>query len=215
MLDEDPAIEPDPAPDPENGTPEEVDYAAKYKALQPEYTRATQEVAQSRQELEHWQRFETDEEYRDAYLAQLGYDIEGNEPDESVDPNAARLEALEQRISQKEAAETEAQQIQMVEQYVNAQLDAIDGLDAGDRDWIESRALTIDATPEGMPDIKAAYEELQARDVQAQKRWAASKNAPRFSANGQPGNQAPDLDKMSDQDVAAYLAEKIQMAESQ
>lgn len=213
MIDEDPAVEPDPTPDP-TGTPEEIDYEAKYKSLQPEYTRATQEVSQTRQELEHWQRFEADEDYRDAYLAQLGYDVSADDDDEFADPNIARLEALEQHISAKEAAETEAQQIQMVEQYVNAQLDALDGLDTADRNWIESRALTIDATSEGMPDIKAAYEELQARDLQAQKRWAAGKNAaPRFSANGTPGNQAPDLDKMSRTDLAAYMAEQVQMAD--
>lgn len=205
---------------------EDGGWQGRYEHLQPEYTRATQERDQFRSErdeaLERNQWFELlvtsdDPDIRSQAAEILGFEL-GEEQEEypvtgqEPDPFAAyetRLAALEERQSQAQAQEAEAEHARIVREVLDERIAEL-GLDEEDGNLVLSYAMeALEPTEEGLPDVQAAYEFLQARDTAKQKAWADQKRqAPVFPPAGQEGVEAPNLD--NDQERQAYMAARLQ-----
>lgn len=182
-------------------TQAEVDWQKRYTDLQPEYTRASQEAAELRQQKELYDLLLSSEDpdtRREAAEA-LGYALEEQQPDPDLeeDPWAldrARLDQLEARLSQADETEFNRQQAAQMEAVVDERLDQL-GIDREDQDWVLAYAINaLPATPEGLPDLEQAYTAFQGREDARQKAWAKTKRAPHIAANGQAATEVPNLD---------------------
>jgi hypothetical protein len=166
----------------------------RYKQLQAEFTRTRQQM--------------TDPEYQaqvaQEWLSANGYALPTDEPepDEFVDPTdalAQRLEQLEQQVASRSEEEQRAQQIAALEDYSERKLSEI-GLDEKDpaSDWIVSRAIAMNPTPDGQLDIEGAHRELEALQTHLQKQWQRDEaGAARAPGSGQAATQTKSLDDMS------------------
>ncbi len=188
-----------------------VNWQQRYESLQPEYTRASQEAAQHRQLVEGLKNGDPE-----AFQA-LGLefaDREDTTPDDGLeDPYDQRLAALEQRLEEQQTASQQQQQLAAVEQHVEKELGALEGLDESDRDLVVRLAVAMDPTENGMPDVKGAFDSLRSRDSEAQKRWAGTKRAPRVSPTGQAGTQQPDISEMTSSQRREFMAQRLQALE--
>lgn len=176
----------------------------RYKQLQAEFTRTRQQM--------------TDPEYQQQvaqeWLSANGYALPDDEPEpEYTDPNdalAQRLEQLEQQVASRTEQEQRAQQLQALEEYSERKLGEL-GLDEKDpaRDWIVSRAIAMNPTPDGQLDIEGAHRELEALQTHLQKQWQQSKRAPRAPGSGQQATQTKAVDEMSLQELEEWQAQRL------
>lgn len=216
-----PTPTPAPAPaDTGNGQPaaqSTVDWEKRYTDLQPEYTRASQEAAQFRQLVEELRSDDPDTRLNAAQALglELVDDTTTQTPTDDEDPLASLRAEIDEIKSQKQIEQQQRQEmerLQQVETHVEQQLAELDGLDDADKDWIVQRAIHMDPTPEGMPDIQGAHQ-AYVQLINAKKQaWAGTKASPAPpSVAGTSGTQVPDLDKRSDR--VAWMAEKLQANE--
>ena len=185
----------------------DVDWEERYKNLQSEFTRATQQLS----------RYEKDPEFQKEHFQKLaerlGYSIEDEGPDEGheddgfefVDPVARKqLEELQSKLAEAE----QQRELAEMDRSVKAQFKQLGVDDESDQELLLLLATRPGAAPnaEGMPDIKAARDALMKRDEAAKRRWADTKRAPRIAGGGQAGTQVPDLD--DDQQRVAWMAQQ-------
>ena len=207
-------------PGPDNGTPgTEVNWQERYEHLQPEYTRASQEAAEYRRLITAAQQGDAEA------ISLLGFEITDSEPDDTpeydeYDPTAeliARLERLEQGISQREAQEQEQELLARAEQHIQSEVAGLQGLDEQDVAWVVDRALSLPLDEQGLPDIKSAHRDFAEWDRARQDRWEQQRKrrAPAPIAGGQEGTDAPNWDEMSRSDQDAYLAARLQALNEQ
>lgn len=199
-------------------TQAEIDWAKRYSDLQPEYTRATQEAAQLRQERELYQTLVTSEDpqARQEAAAALGFELEAADDDTQFgdDPVAALQREVAQLREQYTGDRAQTQQQQQIAQLEAVTEQALDALkvpeDDGVRDWIVSRAVALPPNAQGFPDVDTAYGEFQALINGQKKAWANTKRAPHIAASGVEGNQAPKLHEMPKDERDEYLARRLQ-----
>ena len=207
-------------PGPDNGTPgTEVNWQERYEHLQPEYTRASQEAAEYRRLITAAQQGDAEA------ISLLGFEITDSEPDDTpeydeYDPTAeliARLERLEQGISQREAQEQEQELLARAEQHIQSEVAGLQGLDEQDVAWVVDRALSLPLDEQGLPDIKSAHRDFAEWDRGRQERWEQQRKrrAPAPIAGGQEGTDAPNWDEMSRSEQDAYLAARLQALNEQ
>jgi hypothetical protein len=181
----------------------EVDWQKRYADLQPEYTRTTQELSELRRERELYDMLIStdDPDTRREVAQQLGYVLEESDepqpPGEGEDPWAARdarLDRIEQALTQRQQAEQDAQRAVEVRTAVDERLDQL-GLAKEDQDWVLAYAINaLPATDDGMPDVGRAAQVFEERETARQKAWAKSKQAPHIAPNGQSATEVPNLD---------------------
>jgi hypothetical protein len=196
-----------PAPD---GTPPppEINYQQRYDDLRPQFDRTNQEAAELRAEM---QRVATDEEYQRQLMTQWGYDID--EPDaQAPDPSEelrAQLAELQEWKNATTAEQQQRAQLNTITTSVDEQFrNLAPDLDDSTKEWITTRALNMDAREDGMPDIYSAHKAFTDWELARQKAWASGKRAaPRISANGAEGTQAPNLDDR--QARVAFMAQQL------
>lgn len=204
-LSEDPGVA---GPNTGTGTAEqqaaqaETDWQKRYSDLQPEYTRATQELAEMKRQQELYDVLvSTDDPATRRQVAErLGYQLE-EEPDpepEDEDPLARydeRLGRIEQSLTQRQQDEQDATYAAEVRAAVDVKLEAL-GLDKGDQDWVLAYAINaLPVTEEGLPDIEQANRVFAERETERQRKWAKGKrSAPHIAPNGQAATEVPNLD---------------------
>lgn len=172
-----------------------VDWEDRYQHLQPEYTRATQQNRLYEQMLTA-----EDADTRRQAAEQLGYEFaDDEEPDPG--PNEDPLVAYDQRLERLEQSLAEQDQDRETEAYAAQLRGVIDerlgqlGIAKDDQDWVLAYAINaLPITEEGLPDLEQAHSVFAARELERQKAWARSKQAPRISPDGQPASEAPNLD---------------------
>jgi hypothetical protein len=199
----------------------EVDWQKRYTDLQPEYTRATQELAELRRQQELYDLLVStdDADTRRQIAEQLGYVLD-EEPDEpELDPEDPfahydeRLGRIEQSLTQRQQEEQDATYAAEVRRKVDARLDQL-GLDKDDQDWVLAFAINaLPVTAEGLPDIEQAHQAFIARETERQRRWAAGKKtAPHLSPHGQAATEVPNLDNR--QERQDWMVRRLQENES-
>jgi hypothetical protein len=198
-----------------------VDWQKRYADLQPEYTRATQELAELRRQQELYDLLVStdDADTRRQIAEQLGYVLD-EEPDEpELDPEDPfahydeRLGRIEQSLTQRQQEEQDATYAAEVRRKVDARLDQL-GLDKDDQDWVLAFAINaLPVTAEGLPDIEQAHQAFIARETERQRRWAAGKKtAPHLSPHGQAATEVPNLDNR--QERQDWMVRRLQENES-
>jgi hypothetical protein len=185
-----------------------VDWQKRYADLQPEYTRATQELAELRRQQELYDLLVStdDADTRRQIAEQLGYVLD-EEPDEpELDPEDPfahydeRLGRIEQSLTQRQQEEQDATYAAEVRRKVDARLDQL-GLDKADQDWVLAYAINAlpalhrTELPAGARHRRAHQAFIAARDGASAKTWAGkTKTAPHLSPHGQAATEVPNLD---------------------
>lgn len=214
----------------------EVDWRKRYSDLQPEYTRTTQRVREM-EDRERWYELaltSEDADTRRQAVEALGYMLEEQEEASSEtadyeDPYLAlldRQERIEQRLSERDRTEQEAQENALIGVASNERLAELCGdLDERSQNFILSYAINAlpaqldpsrrlpNGQPLPVPDIKGALEEFGLWESERQKGWAQSKRAPYVSPGGQTATEVPDLDSHSGR--VDYAVRQLQQAEGQ
>lgn len=163
------------------------------------------------------------------FLSELGYELPDDEDDtdedefldedpdddDEDDPLAARLKALEQKLAeqeQKEAAKAEEAVLNQMLEGVEKQFASIDGeMDEEQKVELLNHARLFPLTEDGLPDIRAAHDALEARvETKVKSRlkgWAGTKDGSVVNAVGAPGTQVPDLDDPAQR--RAYMKQRL------
>lgn len=209
----------------ETGTPADgdkgFDYQRGYEQLRPEFTRATQELAQHRERLSEFEDLfealhDPDPEVQKAAFDALGLDLapEGGsqgtqQDDEFVDPLEQQLTdalgRLEQLESAREAEATAAEQAEMEEardEYIGEALTFIEqnarqGTRFSEQEEIALGNLAIAMTDEqGVPDVQGAYNMLYGQEGVLElnrQRWIETKTGAPQAPLGStiPADQKP------------------------
>jgi hypothetical protein len=196
------------APGTQDQATQDIDWQKRYSDLQPEYTRATQELKELQERQQWWELYATSEDpdtQRQA-LEALGYELP-DQPDEELDPAeyedpyeelSARQQALEQQFQERTQAEQQSQEAALIRAITDERLEQLDGLTEADQDWVLAYAINAlppvrePGVPVPLPDVRAAYEVFQARETERQKQWASTKRAPYVPPGGRTANEVPD-----------------------
>lgn len=204
---------------------------ARYKSMQADYTRKTQEIAELRKEAEAATEFFnalSDEEMRDDALRQLaeyvgpetlaaaaGFEVadEDNlEPDFSQfdespvsDPRVDQLAA--EWESYKEAQQEQAI-LQEIEGFTDSEMSRLGIEDEAEQRAVLSIAATMDLDREGFPQLEAAHQMLSDLYGAKQKEWIGSKKAPRQPLQGSQGEEG--IDFSNEDQRRQYLASLIE-----
>lgn len=192
----------------------EVDWQKRYSDLQPEYTRATQELADLRhqQELYDLMVSTDDPDTRRQVAEQLGYVLEDDASTQALDEDPfarydERLGRIESSLTAREQAEASADHAAEVRTAVDAKLDQL-GIDKDDQDWVLAYAINaLPPTQEGLPDVEQAHQVFEGREDARQRAWAKTKRAPHIAPNGQAATEVPDLDDR--QQRWEYMARRL------
>lgn len=205
---ESPEVEATPAPEPEEGSEQQTDYEKRYRDLQPEYTRATQEAAELRGQ---WEKLQSDPEYqREVFRAlaeELEYELEeedlAEEEDEYRDP---RVDAIEQRLQEREYNEY----LDNLETHVDTEIKKLAEAAQTELSDEETDLIFAALTPgeDGEPDIKAAFKKVTGiRDNAIKSYVSGKKRAPQAPAGASASHQ-PNLDDAEDR--RAWIASQLQ-----
>lgn len=189
---------------------------SRYKSMQADYTRKTQELSELRREAEAATEFFnalSDEDMREDALRQLaeyvgpetlaaaaGFEVadEDNlEPDFSefdempaADPRVDQLAA--EWESYKEAQQEQAI-LQEIESFTDGEMSRLGVEDEAEQRAVLSIAATMDLDREGFPQLEAAKQMLDDLYGSRQKQWIDSKKAPRQPLQGQQADEGYDF----------------------
>ena len=187
---------------------------SRYKSMQADYTRKTQEIAELRREAEAATEFFnalSDEEMRDDALRQLaeyvgpetlaaaaGFEVGEDNPEQDfsqfeeevkdprVDQLAAEWESYKQ--SQEEKAI-----LQEIESFTDGEMTRLGVEDEAEQRAVLSIAATMDLDREGFPQLEAAKQMLDELYGSRQKEWIESKKAPRQPLQGEQADEGYDF----------------------
>ena len=187
---------------------------SRYKSMQADYTRKTQELSELRKEAEAATEFFnalSDEEMRDDALRQLaeyvgpetlaaaaGFEVGEDNPEQDfsqfeeevkdprVDQLAAEWESYKQ--SQEEKAI-----LQEIESFTDGEMTRLGVEDEAEQRAVLSIAATMDLDREGFPQLEAAKQMLDELYGSKQKQWIDSKKAPRQPLQGEQADEGYDF----------------------
>lgn len=181
-------------------------YRKRYEDLRPEADRRQSELDRTQSLIDDLRG--ADIERQRAAAAQLGFELAEEEPETYDDPSdalRAEIEALKGQFG----ALTKEREQQRISQAVESALDTLE-LDEGDKDWVLARAISLPTSPDGLPDLEAAYAQLQERDQKAMQRWAASKKAPRTIASGKTATETKNVAQMTNNERVEYMTQMLE-----
>lgn len=178
---------------------EEATYKQRYENLQPEYTRASQEAAQSRELIEALR--SDDPQLRTQALEAIGLEFDEPEPEPLDD-----VEELRQKLSDLDAWRQEQTQVQQTNAqreaeigYMDEQFDALEkqsGQEFTDDDIeLVGRLAQQMRDDKGRPDVSGAHARLQAYLDVATPRRVATKKAAQVQAGAQGAKELDFSDK--------------------
>lgn len=203
-------------PEVSSATPE-VDWQQRYTDTQASYTRSQQDLAQ----LREWQQsLQEDPETQEQVLRQLaeslGYQLDDEDQDQDpLSEIQARQQALEAQWQESQEQAQQEALLNEMDRFVDTELGSLasaegrqDGFTDKEQKIILSHAVAAFPPDEqtGMPQVKAAFEEVKDLLGDAQQRWVKSKQAPLAPQPGTAGSEKLDL---SDDDVRQAATARI------
>lgn len=216
---------------------------AAYKLMQGQFTKRNQELADQRKTIEGDQAFLNDLRSDDpearqnamVFAAQqgwltpeqtaevFGWEIDQQQDEDALledDPVAARIAALEAKLTQREQADVQAaeqaQQQQWIAQadtHIGETITSIEkeiGRDLSEREQslLVRSALASPYSPEGFPDVRAVFEDYSGALTDFQKGWREGKTHAQPSAQGGvEATQKVNLD--NERERQDYIAERL------
>lgn len=202
----------------------EVNWEERYNGLQPEYTRATQALAERERENESLRQYEElvtnlqseDPEVKRNALTQLGFEVEAAEEEEEgagnelVNKLMQRIDKLEGNLTQKDQADQLAAIQEAETSYMDSAMDAITeeiGRDLTEHEVKLMAAYAItNRDAEGFPDMMGAYELLNEYDKAGMQRWSKTKQTS-FPRPGGESEKQPNLD--NDSERQTWMMEQL------
>lgn len=208
---------------------------SRYKSMQADYTRKTQELAEQRREAENamaWVEALQNEETRNDALRQLaeelgpevvaqaaGFEVAQdteNELDFSqfeddgtvADPRVDQLEAEWNAYKQ---AQEEQAILHEIESFTEQEMSRLGIDNEAEQRAVLSIAATLDLDREGFPQIEQANQMLEELYGSKQKEWIGSKKASRPPLQGQQGEETFDFN--NEDERRKYLAALIEADE--
>ncbi len=207
--------------DPETGSPvgstQEFDwesdsnpYKTRFNDYRSEADRRATKLSEYEQHLEDLR--SDDEQRQAAAAAALGIELVQDEQDtQYVDPYDELRTELEQVKGQLSDAERR-QQEREASAIISARLDAMD-LDEADKDWVVARAIALPPGEDKLPDVKAAYDQLVARDTARMQQWQTTKKVPRGIAPGTSATEQKNTDDMTDAERVEWAVNRLDNSE--
>lgn len=192
--------------DSQESKPAEVNWQDRYENLQPEYTRASQEAAQYRQIIDLARQGDPEA------LNVLGLEsADDTEEDEDFDPDdsEARLSRMEAFFQEQAEAHAEQELQELEQEFLDYEVEEL-GEKLTDKEQTFIKRLAL-ATPdsEGLPDVKAAYEEFKGIAEERQAAYLESKKAPQVNL-GTAGSE--DIDMSDPQERVKHMAAIVEAA---
>jgi hypothetical protein len=225
---DEPADPAGPAPGASTTVDWEVDenvYKKRFNDYRSEADRKITRLSQYEQAVQDFQTGDPAEMRRAAAILGIADHLEIEDPAPPVydDPNEelraqyAKLEeefqGLRGELTAKEQKDKEAAEIKEVQR----RLDDLKLTDEDDRNTVLGRAFTLPMGEDGLPDVKAAFEAIVARDRKHGRAWKATKTAaPGSIAPGSTATQQKDIADMTRKDGSLtqegldYLAAKYE-----
>lgn len=183
---------------------------ARYKSMQADYTRKTQELAEQRKEaeaaLEFINALQDESQRADAlrqladfvgeneYLTAAGFeaDAEDNEQEPMDDfggLNDPRVDQLAAEWEDYKKSQQEKEILHEIETFTEGEMSRLGIEDDREQQAVLSIAATLDLDQNGLPQIDAAYKMLNDLFGEKQKSWIDSKKAPRQPLQGAAGEE--------------------------
>jgi hypothetical protein len=200
-----------------NDLPPELE--TRYKSMQADYTRKTQELAEQRREAEAALEFVEalqDESTRenalrqiaefvgeDFYLTAAGFEADGEDTedgefsDEDFAVNDPRVDQLAAEWESYKRGQQEKEILHEIESFTDGEMARLGIEDETEQQAVLSIAATLDLDSRGLPQIEAARGMLEELFNERQKSWIGSKKAPRQPLQGSPADEKFDF---SDED---------------
>lgn len=190
------------------------------KQMTADYTRKTQEAAETRKQAEQFIEALSDPSHpqHKQVLAYFNLEVEADEEDDDDwdDPNDAllkRLDALESRYQQDSESREQRDYEEQEEEYLAEKFEELQGKAGREFDDKELELLfsyaVSNQNSEGLPDVEGAYEVLNGVYDARQKDWISRKKAPRPVGQGSPASRDFDI-----RDRKARLARSQEIAEA-
>ena len=207
---------------------------SRYKSMQADYTRKTQELAEQRREAENamaWVEALSNEETRSDALRQLaeelgpevvaeaaGFEVAQDTEDELdfsqfEEPGVAdpRVDQLEAELNAFKQAQEEQAILQEIESFTEQEMERLGIGNEAEQRAVLSIAATLDLDREGFPQIEAANQMLEELYGSKQKEWIGSKKASRPPLQGQQAEETFDFN--NEDERRKYLAALIEADE--
>jgi hypothetical protein len=155
---------------------------------------------------------------RAAAAEALGVELVEEEPeiyDDPYDELRAEVGGLKEQLSQRD----QQRQQEALAGEVERRLDKLGLSDEPDesgwseKDWVLARAVQ-QPDENGVPDVAVAHAELKKLEAAVERKWAASKKAPRSIQPGQAATGQKNILEMDDQERIAYAVQKLQDMEA-
>ena len=189
---------------------------SRYKSMQADYTRKTQELSELRREAEAATEFFnalSDEDMREDALRQLaeyvgpetlaaaaGFEVadednlEGEFADEFGEPASdPRVDQLAAEWESYKEAQQEQAILQEIESFTDQEMTRLGVEDDAEQRAVLSIAATMDLDREGFPQLEAAKQMLDELYGSKQKQWIDSKKAPRQPLQGEQAEEGFDF----------------------
>lgn len=215
----------------------EFDYQRGYESLRPEYTRATQELSQTREQLtEYEQLFAAlqDPTTQAEALAALGYELDAGAPgssapgpDEFVDPLEEEVRSLREQVAaidqfRQEQVSTQQEQdlIAMRDQYIGEAISFIEEnknvkFSPKAEEVLGNLAIAMESA-DGVPDVQAAYEAIYGESGVLETERTAWIDSKRAAAQPPLGTTLPaDKRPASRAERINYVDERMRALEDQ
>lgn len=180
---------------------------ARYKSMQADYTRKTQELAEQRREAEAALEFIEsiqDESTResalrqlaefvgeDSYLTAAGFEADAEDTvddeefsDEDFGVNDPRVDQLAAEWETYKRSQQEKEILHEIESFTDSEMERLGIEDETEQQAVLSIAATLDLDSRGLPQIEAARGMLEELFNEKQKSWIGSKKAPRQPLQG-------------------------------
>jgi hypothetical protein len=180
-------------------------YKKRFNDYRSEADRKITRLSQYEQAVQDFQSGDPDQMRRAAAILGIADHLEIEDPAPPVYDDPAEelraqyakleeeLQGLRGELTAKEQEDKEAAEIREVQR----RLDDLKLTDEDDRNTVLGRAFTLPMGEDGLPDVKAAFEAIVARDRKHGRAWKATKAAPGSIAPGQTATQQKNIADMT------------------
>lgn len=131
-----------------------------------------------------------------------------DDPTDELKAQMAQLRAEQVALAQAREADKADLARERAEAMIEARLESM-SLDESDKDWVLARAVALGAAEDGLPNLKAAYDQLVARDEAVMAKWAKRKGTTSI-APGSTGTDAKNIMEMTDSERVDWATQRIE-----
>lgn len=190
---------------------QQVNWEERYQNLQPEFTRATQQLSELDRKLSN------PETLRELLAERYGYEFEEEDENEDTpvyedpyDELRSEIESLKSERQQEREQQEQARKQQETFKHIDSELEKVEKehgeLTDVEADWIGNRALSRPDSS-GKPDVQGAYAEFSQLISEKRKAWSSGKKS--VPAPGSGGAAVEKIDKGDPKQRREYMTQRF------